>query len=587
MNNKLGSIYYNPKSDIIIEFLNSIVKINPSDVDIFTHNINFDGILIIDSLSSNRIRFEWFIRNLDIYWIDIFFLNIKIKIRCSYKIIPLSIKKLGKILNIEKQIFPYKFSSIENLNYKGSCPDIVYFNNLTTDEYHEYALQNFYFDFKILSINYCFNDLKILTKILSELINIINEWGENILKNSFSFSSIAYKIFEKKFDRCFVCSKKLKINEYEYAKKSYFGGRCEVFGNPQNNQIIHYFDFKGMYAECMKNNFPVGKGMFKTNKLNINEIGLHCVEVFSEMSYPILPFHQNKKLLFPNGKFIGIFTHIELNYFLQNNGKILNHFSSFVFKTEEKVFKNYVEQFIQLREKGTFYKMFGKIMNNGLYGSFALNVDDEETIVVFNEEEFNAYLNNTNVVSWKKLNNCIILKILKNNLSKKFLDKKNKWTEEKRNVIYASYISSYARIKLHKGFQEILKNNGKLYYCDTDSFFAGFDKNYLNCEMGELKWSEIFDDAVFISPKFYYLKKNNLEKSAIKGINLNTHSFEKIKTNFYNNEENILFQNQLNFSKKNYELTQNYITKTLNINNYEKRIFINNKKETLPYTLTY
>jgi hypothetical protein len=220
-----------------------------------------------------------------------------------------------------------------------------------------------------------------------------------VIKTSFSFSAIAYKIYAKKFDSYGICSKKMKIDEYEYIKKSYFGGRCEVFGNPQKNEIIHYFDFSGMYAECMKNKFPVGKGTFKTTNLDVNEIGLHCVEIITDTKYPILPTHYNKKLLFPVGKFVGVFTHVELKYFIENGGQILNLFSSYVFDKEENVFETYVQEFSQVRKKGVYYKIFGKAMNNGLYGSFGLNIENEEVIVVFNEEELHTYLSNTNVLS--------------------------------------------------------------------------------------------------------------------------------------------------------------------------------------------
>jgi hypothetical protein len=104
--------------------------------------------------------------------------------------------------------------------------------------------------------------------------------------------------------------------------------------------------------------------------------------------------------------------------------------------------------------------------------------------------------------------------------------------------------------------------------------------------MGEITWSAIYDDAVFIAPKFYYLKKNETQSIKIKGVNSNVHSFDKIKTSFYNNEKSVLFANQLNFSKKNYELMQYYLEKNINMNNYDKRIFVNNKKDTVPMHVT-
>lgn len=537
----------------------------------------------MESLTKNKIIFKWFIRDLNIYWIKVFFLNIEITLRCSYKIIPISIEKLGTMIGLKKKIFPYKFSSYSNLNYVGKCPSIEYFNNITEIEYSIYRDKNNFFNFRKISIEYCENDLIILKQVLKNIFNIIEKYDKRVLNTSFSFSSISYKLFKKKFDFFEVCDYNLPLVEYEYIRKSYFGGRTEVFGNPDEGEIIHYFDFSGMYAQCMKNKFVVGNPVFKKKNLNVAEIGLHTVKIYSNFNYPILPSYYNKKLLFLNGEFVGTFTHVELKYFLEKGGQIRDHYSSYVYEKEDYVFKNYVEEFIKIREKGVYYKIFGKVMNNGLYGSFALQEDKEETVIVYSDEELSAYIEATDVKSWKKVNNCIILKIIKNNRSKNFLDKKGKWAKEgKRNLIYASYISSYARIKLYEGFLEILKNGGKLYYCDTDSFFAGFKENYLNKNMGEIKWSKIYDDAVFISPKFYFLKKEKNEESVFKGIASNSYKFDEIKKNFYDNKEKIIFKNQLNFTKKEYVLVQKYLEKKVSINNYDKRIFIKNKKETIP-----
>jgi hypothetical protein len=48
-------------------------------------------------------------------------------------------------------------------------------------------------------------------------------------------------------------------------------------------------------------------------------------------------------------------------------------------------------------------------------------------------------------------------------------------TNSKRNVSYASAITSKARIKLHKLIINVKKDGGRPLYCDTDSVFAGYD----------------------------------------------------------------------------------------------------------------
>jgi hypothetical protein len=84
---------------------------------------------------------------------------------------------------------------------------------------------------------------------------------------------------------------------------AYYGGRCEVFGNPKN-KIVHYFDFSGMYAQCMKELFPLGKKYFTKENLSIYNRGFHSVKIKVNDYLPFLPYKGNK-LLFPSGVFTG------------------------------------------------------------------------------------------------------------------------------------------------------------------------------------------------------------------------------------------------------------------------------------------
>jgi hypothetical protein len=84
---------------------------------------------------------------------------------------------------------------------------------------------------------------------------------------------------------------------------------------------------------------------------------------------------------------------------------------------------------------------------------------------------------------------------------------------------------------------------------------------------------------VFIAPKTYALKSKEQEIIKIKGISEKNIDFYEIKNRFYNNED-IMFTNQLNFRKSDFKLRQYYIEKNINMSSYDKRKFINNKKET-------
>lgn len=582
INGVIISFWYD--ENIVLNFLNYIVENSKSNIiQLYAHNINFDGVIILDGIKKKNIFFDMYVREHSIYWIKIIYCKIEILIRCSYKIIPLSINYLGKLINSNKRTFPYKFVKRNNLDYDGNIPDSSFFN--TIDEYNLFIKENSSFNLKNIAISYCIQDIEIIHRVLLNINNILlNYLKIHTINNSFSFSSISYKIFSKKFDKFNICSTKNLLCNHEYIKNSYHGGRCEVFGNPSNDEIIHYFDFKGMYAQCMLEKFPYGEPIAKNNNLTIYEPGFHTIKFKCNSYLPFLPYKYNK-LLFPNGNIIGTYWYEEIiNALKYNKCEILNHYSSLVYSKEEYLFKDYINEFMNIREKGLYYNLFGKNMINGMYGSFALNDDNSMYIVSLNESEFSTYQSKIDILSFKKIGNSYIIKIKKNSKSKKIFDKKNNWNLEykKRNIAYAAIISAKARIKLNNSLQDVINDGGNLFYTDTDSIFAGYKINKLNSELGNIKWSSIYKDGIFISSKFYFLKDEMIK---LKGINRSNYTFDEIKYNFLNNTKEIIFDDQFSFLKSDYEIFELYNNKKININNYDKRIFIDNKKKTIPIVI--
>jgi hypothetical protein len=105
----------------------------------------------------------------------------------------------------------------------------------------------------------------------------------------------------------------------------------------------------------------------------------------------------------------------------------------------------------------------------------------------------------------------------------------------------------------------------------------------LGKSLGDIKWSKLYEDAVFVSSKFYFLKNEHIK---LKGINNNTYSFEEIKEFFYNkNIKKINFNKQISFVKNNFELFEYNNIKQINVSEYDKRIFTENKKNTIPISI--
>jgi hypothetical protein len=162
-----------------------------------------------------------------------------------------------------------------------------------------------------------------LFKISIILKNIIPNWPYTC----YSISGLALNLFKLKFDN-FKINLSLSIPLDEIIRESYYGGRCEVFGNPLLGDYIYHFDFTGMYSNRLKEAFPLGEPEKKIRPAWENKPGFYSVRVRSNLDIPILPFRckQTNKLLFPNGEFSGVYWYEELDLFLNEGGVLVEIF---------------------------------------------------------------------------------------------------------------------------------------------------------------------------------------------------------------------------------------------------------------------
>jgi hypothetical protein len=139
--------------------------------------------------------------------------------------------------------------------------------------------------------------------MLEKITRSMNLQEREIFLQSRSISSLSLNTFKKKFNN-FNLETSMDICKDEMIRKGFYGGRCEVFGNKYNNEKIFHFDFSGMYAEIMKEEFFFNDIRIEESN-EISEGGFYKVDVISDnMDIPVLPFKEKKdgKLIFPNGK---------------------------------------------------------------------------------------------------------------------------------------------------------------------------------------------------------------------------------------------------------------------------------------------
>jgi hypothetical protein len=170
-----------------------------------------------------------------------------------------------------------------------------------------------------------------------------------------------------------------------------------------------------------------------------------------------------------------------------------------------------------------------------------------------------------------------------------YVNKVKTKTNISKNVAIASAITSKARIRLYRAFKDVIIGGGRLLYCDTDSVVAAFKntgmldiKNKSGLYFDSKKTDTLIKSAWFAGTKTYSIIFNGgLNVTKIKGIPKNTIPYDKFILLFLNNGY-LKINTQPTLYKKNYIYRVEILTKTIKINNYKKRIFIDNYTQTIP-----
>jgi len=245
---------------------------------IYAHNLTFDGSFLLDELSKKDrgVRLETFMFNNDIYTITID----NVEFKCTYRLFPYSLSRAEKLLGTRGK-----------LDMDHGCVGLDNF----LDE-----------DVRSKVIQYCNNDVMVVVDIINTyrtaLESLIPDW-----QKSNSISSLSLRMFKKLYN-AYSIQTKISLDDDLKFRPSYFGGRCEIFGNPESGERVFHFDFPGMYSQVMAEEYPIGY-FFLEYPQEVEQIGFYHVDVYSDMEIPILPFRDGNsgKLLFPNGEFSGLY----------------------------------------------------------------------------------------------------------------------------------------------------------------------------------------------------------------------------------------------------------------------------------------
>ena len=552
--------FYYDGNDVFLQFVNSLVE---TQYCFWLHNLTFDALILLKHIGKNCTNITWFSKNYNIYWIRFKYKDIKIEFKCFYKFLPLPLNTLAvRILNKEKLIFPYKILNegfLDILMWKPT-PDAF----KSEGEYKMFISKHGdgYIDIKKYLLVYCKNDVLLLYELVKKFQESLKDKNLNLLKYSYSISSYAVKYYIHKYHKF---QKEIPQNIEYLIRESYFGGRCEVFGNAVENEFIYHFDFKGMYSLCMKEKLPTYN--FKYVEVSsIEQPGFYKITFTSDMNLPILPI-KTDLLYFPNGQYTGTYWYEEIKLFLCEGG-VINKIHFAIICDVGNCLEEFSQEFDDLRVRGACQNIIGKLVINSFYGRLGVQGWDFNDVI---SSEPLPYAS-----SYIKVHNMYVNKV------------KTK-TNKSNNIAIASAITAKARIRLYKAFKNVICGGGRLLYCDTDSIVAAFKnkdmldiKNNSGLHFDSKNPDTLIKGAWFAGPKTYsIIFTNGLNITRIKGIPKNSINYEQFILLFLNNEF-LKITTPPTLYKKNYIYKVETLTKTIKINNYKKRLFVENYTQTVP-----
>jgi hypothetical protein len=139
--------------------------------------------------------------------------------------------------------------------------------------------------------------------------------------------------------------------------------------------------------------------------------------------------------------------------FLKKGGKILKVHSGYVFKKQDYVFSKFIDEFSALKNSKRGYAAFGKLIINSLYGKFGAFRQNLNTIVFDNREDFENFSKLGGTTRCGQIGLFWVVEY-----DKQFVSRTGRIEIKdggRPNVIYASIITSKARIKLYQMFDKI------------------------------------------------------------------------------------------------------------------------------------
>jgi hypothetical protein len=425
----------------------------------------------------------------------------------SARLLPMSLNKVGETFSVGRKV---------ELHRELRCsPEKVY--DVLAKPQHE-----------ALAVKYLRQDCVVLYKGLTAFSDVVDTLGGKVRATAPSTSLDIFRRSHQHRDlylnrhlpscpdlgkpqvTCTGCG-------HAYARRAFYGGRTEIFTGAfdgrRSGERLRYYDFNSMYASVMRLPMPIGQAIeiqVGGTPASIERMAsdtlvgfIDCeVEIPRETYLPPLPVRAGGKLLFPSGRFRGVWDTSELALLKEVGGRITKVLRQ-VWYPAEPFFADFVAALWRYRRKcaacpteGTCKRCgwnagldaVAKLMVNSNFGKWGQREEQTET--------------------WIDPPRSMILSHELRDMEMELGVWQGQSRRRPQHVApqISAHVTALARVELYRAAQRVLKEGGRLYYSDTDSVICSGVDWPDSKELGGLKLEHVIQRAQFVLPKSYYIE---------------------------------------------------------------------------------
>lgn len=302
---------------------------------VYFHNLSrFDGIILLRYYAIRGVKIRVLMRNNQLYQITVYRKKkIVYRLRDSLKLLPGSLQKLAKTL-------------CPQLGPKGSIPhEELKVSDLSDKKKRKELLV------------YMKQDIRLLGGIMLKVQELAWDQYKLDIDNCVTLSGLALSIFRMNyFDPKTYYIHIPNRNEDTFIRRGYYGGHADVY--IPRGEDLYYYDVNSLYPYIMKSfSMPLGKPKWDGNLTDKDLSNLFgFIEAFVDcpntITRPFLPYRDPKKdtLLFPTGKFVGVYYSEELKY-ARNLGYKIIPLRGYLFEEMSSPFSSFVSSVFSKRQE--------------------------------------------------------------------------------------------------------------------------------------------------------------------------------------------------------------------------------------------